>query len=342
MLLIGLLGCNDPALLPFSEALASYEAGRTRLTAGDPTGAATAFAEARARDAQSPALVLWEAKAHADAGDLPAALSLLDTLLDAQPELGLARYNRAAYRARAGRLAEAASDLNVALRAEVASPYGAAADPDFAPHRADPAFSGLLPALPALGRVTGPDGAVWIGSKLEVKVVIESLTTSPLALRREGPDPGCLHLDQLVENDIEHADVRLRELTLRLTALGPCQAVLGPFVVTAEGVPVPLGTVNLLVEAPPGTPAAAGTLPTEFPVPSTLAPEGATVRVAPAAGGTVALGPLDTVLSAGGVPPAYRLEWRLGDQTRGVGGFWSGSVEVKSRKRGAPSSPEGG
>lgn len=343
MLLSWLIACKDPALVPFADALSTWEAGRARLDAGDPTGAATRFAEARTHDGQSPALVLWEAKARADAGDLDAAVGLLDGALARDGALALAQYNRAAYRARQGRLAEAAADLRAAIGAGVASPYGAAADPDFAPHRADPAFSGLLPEKPAVGRVRGPEGAVWIGSTVEVSLLIESLATSSLSLRREGADPGCLSLDRVVEDDVEQADVRLRELTLRLLARGPCTATLGPFVITAEGVEVPVGPVTVVVEAPPGTaPAAPTPLPTEIPVPSTLAPTDAGVRTEHAAGGTTALGPLDTVLSAAGQKPAYGIEWRMGGQTRATGGFWPGTVEVSARKRAGARSAEGG
>ena len=340
MHLITLLACRDAALIPYSDALAAFEDGRAHLASGAPGPAAANFGEARGHDPRSPALVLWQAKAWADAGDTERAVALLDDLLATDPDLGLAHYNRAAYRARLGRLDDAALDLAVALQADVASPYGAAADPDFAPHRTAQAFSGLLPAQPAIGRVSGPEGAVWVGSNVELTLVIESLATSPLAVHREGADPGCLRLDKVVEDDVEQADVRLREVTLRLTALGTCTATLGPFVVTAEGVPVPLGSVALVVEGPPGYVGEAAALPTDLPVPSTLAPTGSAVRVERAPGGTIAMGPLDAALKGGDQEPLYRLEWRMRGQPRAVGGFWAGDVRVRSGKD-APSA-EGG
>ncbi len=340
MLLTSLLACRDAALIPYSDALGAFEHGREHLAAGAAGAAAADFAEARGHDPRSPALVLWEAKARADAGETERAVALLDDLLATDPGLGLAHYNRAAYRARLGRLDDAAIDLAAALQAEVASPYAAAADPDFAPHRTARAFSGLLPAQPAIGRVSGPEGAVWVGSKVELKLVIESLATSPLAVHREGADPGCLRLDQIVEDDVEQADVRLREVTLRMTALGPCTATVGPFVVTAEGVPVSLGSVGLVVEGPPGFVGEVGSLPADLPVPSTLAPAGSALRVERTPGGTIAMGPLDAALRGDGKAPLYRLEWRMRGQTRAVGGYWSGDVTVRSGK--GTASPEGG
>jgi hypothetical protein len=328
-----LLGCRDKALAPFADALAAYEDGRTKADAGDPAAAAEAFATARTKDPGSPALVAWEAKARADAGHPEQAEALLDELLADHPDLGLARYNRAAYRARQGRLGPAAEDLRAALEAGVASPYAAAEDPDFAPHRADPAFAGLLPAIPLVGHLKGPEGSVWIGSTVEVKVQLESLATATLALRREGADPGCLHLDRVVEDDAEQADVRLREVTLRMTATAPCTATLGPFVASVGTTDTALGTVDLVVEAPPGTGGSAAKLPAVIPIPSQLAPSGATVRVEPGAGGTVAMGPLDAGLTAEGKKPAYALEWRMAGQTRAIGGFWEGTVVVTERPK---------
>jgi len=329
-LLVALLvACRtDPQLDPFARSLAEWEAGREALDAGEPGRAAEAFARARAADPSSTTLPLWEARARAAGGDLDGAVALLDELLRARPGVAEARYNRAAYLARQGRPEAGRDDLRLALAADVATPYAAAADPDFAPHRAGPVYAGLLPPTDVTGSVAGPDGPVFLGSVVEVKLNLEALARTPILLRRDGPDPGCLHLDRLLEDDLEHADVRLRQLTLRMTATAPCEVELGPFVAGAGGVEVELGRVKVQVEAPPGAAGRASVLPATLFVPSDHAPVGAEVRTVAVADGTLALGPLRRTLVADGRRPEWAVEWRVNGQTRATGGWWPGTVTV--------------
>lgn len=323
--MILLLACADPELDPFARALASYEAGQEALAAGDPKAAAARFAEARAADPRSLPLVLWEARALAEATDLAGAEARLTEVLQADPTVGMAWYNRAAYRARAGRMDESASDLRRALELGVRGPLEAAADPDFAAARAHPAFAGLLPPQPLDATIRGPEGAVFVGSRVPIEIAVTTLPGAAPILRREGGDPGCLRLSRVVQDDRESAGAHTRTLTVELRAEGPCDAMLGPFTVSgANGASATLGAVPVKVEAPPGTPAVSGLppLPAEWLVPSAFAAADAGFAAARAGGGVVAMGPAGRAVSAQGAEPEVRLEWRVDGQTRAVGGWW--------------------
>ncbi|MDP2317252.1 MAG: tetratricopeptide repeat protein [Pseudomonadota bacterium] len=319
-----LVGCDDPALEPFAASLKDWTDGRAALDAGHPADAAAAFAEARKHDPGSVALRLWEAKALADAGQLAEADALLSELLHADPKIGVAWYNRAAYRARAGRLDEAAADLAQALALGARSALEAADDPDFAAARAHPAFAGILPAQPLEATVRGPDGAVFIGSRVTLEITVSALPTAEISIAREGADPGCLRFQRIVEDDHVEAGRTTRRLSVDLRAEGPCDTVLGPFLVSAGSATVRLDAVPVDVEAPPGAAAAAGlpALATGFPVPGALAPPDAGFAARRVPDGVLAMGRPDRVITGGGRPPDILLEWRVDGQTRANGGWW--------------------
>ncbi len=325
ILLLALLGCaDDPALAPFSASLAAWSEGREALDAGRPADAVTAFAEARTHDPGSVALRLWEAKALAAAGRLDDADARLSELVHADPSVGIAWYNRAAYRARAGRLDESAADLSRALSLGARSALEAADDPDFAAARAHPAFAGILPAQPLEATIRGPEGAVFVGSRYTLEFTVSALPSAAITIERQGADPGCLRLQRIVQDDHEEAGRATRRLSVDLRAEGPCNALLGPFVVAAGSARVTLDAVPVVVEAPPGAPAASGVPPlaTTIPVPSTLAPPDAGFSARRGPEGVLAMGRPDRVILGEGRGADIQLEWRVDGQTRANGGWW--------------------
>ncbi|MDP2306400.1 MAG: tetratricopeptide repeat protein [Pseudomonadota bacterium] len=319
-----LVGCDDPALKPFAASLDAWDDGREALEDGRPADAVTAFATARTHDPGSVAIRLWEAKALADAGALEEADARLSELVHADPAVGVAWYNRAAYRARANRLPEAAADLSQALTLGARSALEAADDPDFAAALAHPAFAGILPAQPLEATVTGPDGAVYVGSRYTLEFTISALPAAEISIERSGADPGCLRLQRIVQDDHGEAGRTTRRLAVDLRAEGPCDSTLGPFVVTAGGARLSLDPVSVKIEAPPGalpvTPLRplAGTVP----VPSALAPPDAGFAARRADVGVLAMGRPDRAIVGAGKPPDVLLEWRVDGQTRATGGWW--------------------
>ncbi len=328
--LLVLFACSDPALEPFEKSLAAYEAGTAALAAKDPATAAERFAEARTHDPRSVPLVLWEAKALAEAGKLDEADARVTEIIQAEPTIATAWYNRAAWRARAGRMEDAANDLRQALSLGARSPLEAADDPDFATARAHPAFADVLPAQPLEASVRGADGAVFVGSRYPLELTIAALPSAELAVAREGADPGCLRLGRVVQDDRAEAGRLTRVLTVELRAEGPCDTTVGPFVVTAGSARVSLDPVPVKVEAPPGAPPAAGIqpLPSVLPLPGALAPPDAGFAARRVGDGVVAMGRPDRTVTGNGGRPDVLLEWRVAGQTRATGGWWRAAGPV--------------
>lgn len=321
---------RDPLLDRYTGALAAYDAGRKALDAGDPQAAIAAFTRAHEADPDATALSLWLATAQATAGQTPAALHTLDDLVAAHPGASLAFYNRAAYRARTGNLDGAAADLRIALAAGVASPYAATMDPDFAPHRLDPAFARVLPPAPISARAEGPPGAVFLGSTVELKLTLVGVPSPVPTLHIAGPS-ACLALDAFIEeDDVVGLDLR-RVLTLRYHATAPCIGQLGPFTLTLPDVPPLLvDAVSVTVEAPPGaTTAPAPPPPPDLPLPAALVPDPTThLATAPVPVGVLGMAPPDMTLSQDGRPPDVRMEHRVEGQTRTIGGWWRAAAPL--------------
>ena len=319
-----LAACTDPALRPYQQALTAYDQGRADLDAGRPAEAALRFQEARALDPRSPTLPLWQARALAADHRLPEADATLTELIRAHPDLGVAWYNRAAYRARAGRAVESAQDLSRAIELKETSALRAAADPDFAPLRDDPAFRGVLPRQPLLAAVQGPEGAVFIGSRFTLTFRLMSLPELRPTLQIAQPEIGCLEAARLVEDRHEEADLLLRTVELTLIARAPCDTSVGPFTLRFDGGRdgedlVLLDPVRVRVEAPStAVGARAPALPSVLPLIGDLAHGAA----APVGQGVAARVDRGTPLSIGGQPPALPMELRLDGQPVAAGGWW--------------------
>lgn len=257
-LLALVLACADEELAPLKASLDAYQRGTALLDAGKPAEAVLEFEAARKGDPSSPVLALWEARARAAAGDVPAAEALATEVLRGHPDAALAWYNRAAWRARMGQPEAAAGDLSRALSLGIRSPFEAARDADFAPYLAHPAFEGVLPPAPVLAKVSGPDGAVFVGSDVLVQVELLSAPGVGATVRRVGASPPCLGLERLVEDRREAAGVLARRVDLYLRATGGCtgEVALQLAPDDAPGALITPPAVAIQVDAPSGYTAA--------------------------------------------------------------------------------------
>ena len=158
-----LLGCADPALARYREALDAYGEGRAALAAGKTADAAAAFGRVAERDPDSATAVGWRAWALDQGGDDAGALAVLDEGLARFPSDPNLRYNRAALRARSGALDGAAEDLRVLYASGALDPAEAGDDPDFAALARDPATVALAPPPAVEVSAHGEAGAVLLG-----------------------------------------------------------------------------------------------------------------------------------------------------------------------------------
>ncbi len=316
MVLLGLwgalpLGCADATLVPFRDAARAYDAGRTALDAGDFVSANQRFSEARALDPSSATLPLWQGRALAASGDLPGAIRAADDAIAHDAKSGLAWYNRAAWRARSGDLAASAADLQQALKLNAATAWAAARDPDFAPHRQDSAFAGILPPADLLVAVEGPAESGFVGSELSVLFRLTGPAEQVPALSGP-PVPGCLKQTRIVEDDAigegPSSGTVERHVRVYFRANASCVVTLGPFVAsTPDGAThVEVAAIPVVVLGPTGAAGEAGTRPAAWVIPAGVR-DGAAVD-----GWSVHLG---------GERPAgmITLEWRVDHQTREVG-----------------------
>ncbi|HNH46954.1 MAG TPA: tetratricopeptide repeat protein [Myxococcota bacterium] len=301
-LLWGLLACKDPAMAPYREALSQWEAGKLSLEQGKPEDALAHFVAAREKDPASASLRLWEAKALAAAGRYAEADQRVTELIRDQPDLGVAWYNRAAWRVRAGRTLEAAQDLQKALELGEGSRLQAAADPDFVAVRTKPEFASFLPDRTLLVEMKGPEGAVFVQSRLELVLRLVSLPGVDPILRREGPDPGCARLERVVEDRTEAPGEWLRTITFTLLAVRRCEGRIGPFRLQYGEEEILIDPVPLRVEAPASyaEPPPPPPLPLQLPLP-----------------GSAALAGFEKAPSG----PGIQLELRTGGQTVAKGSY---------------------
>ncbi len=326
------VGCAEPKFPELVSAREAWERGEVARLRGDYSSAAAAYAEARTFDPTSVPLALSHAQVLAAAGELDQAEALLTRVVQGHPDSGEAWYNRACYRVRLGRHADAVPDLARALELGARSPLQAAADPDLAPVAQMEGFAALIPPVPLLVWVTGPPGAVFIGGMVEIGLRILSLPDDELKgglhLRVGAGDPGCLTLVRVVEDQAEGPGIRVRDLTLQLRATAPCNASFPSLIVDADGVSASTPPVVVTVEAPAGVAGVPAPLPEELPMPGGL-PGGERFRLGSLGGGVSAMGPPSARFSAGPVGGAARrpdvsLELRQQGQPRGAGGWWRG------------------
>jgi hypothetical protein len=304
------MGCSSvpPELASQRAALDAYEEAVAAREAGRHDAALEHIDTAIAARPRDPLLKAWKADLLADEDPLAAA-ELLETVLVAHPGFGIARYNRGAYLARAGKLFEAGPELELALGAGVATAEQLRADPDLAPHLTHPALN-FVP-LPTLDVVAAPlPDKVFRDA--EVSWTLRVGHTDELQI--SGSATGPLAWVSAVED--RRADDT--EITFTFRALGQGTLSMGPAVVSGGGMTaeVPAATVDAV--APLGAEASPeADLPLWLPsVVGEGLDEGSVVR----RNGQVwaKTSPVDRVAVKPAVPPTARLELRRKGQTEWV------------------------
>ena len=244
-MILWLLACTQGEP-PIKTSLDRYSQGLEHLEAGQPGLAAVDFEQARALSPQSAELLVWQAKALADSGDLGGGIALLDQAVQMRPGLVEGWYNRACYKARAGDLEGASADLQQALRSPKLDRLLVAQDPDLAALRADPANAAWIP-LPSLGlSLQVPTEPAFLGSEIEVVIRVEQGAELGMRLSGALQSPLLRPVSWIEERSAELPGER--RLRLRLKVLGGGEALLGPFVVSASGLEgeLPAQSVTLL------------------------------------------------------------------------------------------------
>lgn len=310
------LGCRveDPELAARARALEAWRDGSARLEAGDVTGARDRLSSALAERPTDPLLLAWSARAAAADGDLPTALALLDEALAIDPAFAVARYNRAAYAARAGEPEVAARDLARALADGAARPREVLEDPDFAPWLGHEAF-GFLPASPLQVALEAPSGTLWWGTEFAVRLRVSGAHDLPLAVTAEAVE-GPIALLRVVEETSPSTAGPMRDLVWTWRVAGAGAVRVGPLHIGSGARRATAGEVLLEAAAPAGADEAADA-PRDLATPRELA--GA--HEVPAAWWVgeelrVLVGPDDRVVVSPAPDPPVRYELREAGRTR--------------------------
>lgn len=269
--LLLLLACSrgDPELRAQKHAMDAWHEGQEALAAGDADRAIAAFARAREAQPDDPLLAAWQARAMAADGDLDGAVDLLGIAVATHPRFAEARYNRAAYLARLGRLEEAGPELARAIEDGAARSREAMVDPDFAPHLDDPAFA-FLPDEMLLVALDAPSGTLFWGSDATLRLRVVGGQGAPATVEAEELS-GPIELVSVVEDVVESTEGPVRDLSWTFKVRGEGEAVLGPFTVRSGPWSSRVRAVRFPTTAPPGKGVPDGAPALSLPVPSDVA-----------------------------------------------------------------------
>jgi len=200
-LLVGtVFGCGDAEMDPLAKSLSLYDEGRVQMKEGAFVDAAHSFHQARALDANSPALTAWEARALEQAGDAEAAEEILSGGLHRWRGHSDLRYNRAALRARTLNLEGAAQDLALLYSIGAVDPFVVADDGDFASMANDPNTAALVPKREVKVSMRSELGAVMLGETFDLELQVAGSPGSDFSIRDLGANNGLLALERVVED----------------------------------------------------------------------------------------------------------------------------------------------
>jgi hypothetical protein len=221
----------QPHVQAASHALDAWNVGEQALLDGEVGVGREALERALAERPDDPLLGAWLAHAEARAGQLDTAIARLDRVLKLKPAFAVARYNRGAYRARAGDLDGAAEDLQAALSGGASTPRKALRDPDFAAVRRDPRFA-FLPEHALDVSMFVPAGLAFLGSRVEVRLEAVGLNAGgldTLVLPLQGP----VKLLRVEQDDVARPDGdRARSWVWTLQVTGAGEVRVGPVELT--------------------------------------------------------------------------------------------------------------
>ena len=254
-ILCWMLGCGGPAerIARLEASLDHWEEGVRALDVGDPVEALAAFSKAIVKDPASPELWLWKGRALAEKGDLEGAIEAAGQVLSRRPDHPLARYNRACWLARLGRLEAAARDLARVLEAGGVDRLTAARDPDLDVLRADPTTRSRVPARRLPAWATADSEAMFVGSQWSVRILVELPVDEPtLHLSFDGDEAAPLELMRIVEDRVPHGSIVERNIEFIFRVLGEGEGRVGPWMARGAGLEAFLPTVPYRFLAPPG------------------------------------------------------------------------------------------
>jgi len=209
--IVGCGGGDDDPLARLGTALKAWDLART-----DDGRRLDALSEARSADPVSIAVARALARAENDGGDLDAALVTLDSVVPPEPSKLHAHllWDRAALRARAGLIEDAAVDVRRCLHLGIDA-RALAIDPDLAAVRADPDFGQLLPTVEIRVRESDPATEVLLGENWQRTIELSAPPGIP-RIEPVGAPPAGLQLREVVE-DIVTADEWTEHRRIRLT-----------------------------------------------------------------------------------------------------------------------------
>lgn len=252
-LLFVFIGCSspqqDPELVRLKTTLDLWESGVAYLDKGETLEAQVAFREALKSAPDDVILKVWWARSLAASGHQEAAVRVLDSVLLVEPSFAEARYNKAAYLTRMGKVDEAAPVLKRALEDGAATSYDVLEDPDFRNWVDDPAFS-FLPQTSMVVQLEGPSGSVFLGDEFGVTFRVFGASRAPVSTDfREVHGP--IELVSVNEDQVHSTVGLVRELEFRYRVVAPGRATIGPVKVSSANRSGAVAETQVVALAPP-------------------------------------------------------------------------------------------
>jgi len=178
-------------------------------------------------------LKVWWAKSLAASGHREAAVRVLSTVLEDKPGFLEARYNKAAYLSRMGKVDEAAPVLRRALDEGAATVYDVLEDPDFVDWLDDPAFS-FLPRTSIEVQVEGPKGAVFLGGEFGLTYQVLGAGVDSLNVVFQHAS-GPVELISVDEDRLRTTGPTVVDLSFRYRVIASGTANFGPATISSKG-----------------------------------------------------------------------------------------------------------
>ncbi len=268
-----LAACSGPSpdLVAARAAVSAWDAGVDHLDGGEPDAAIEDFERGLSARPGDVLLLAWRARAEAESGQVDRAVTTLDAVLSLRPDFAEARYNRAAYIARLGRIEEAAEELSRALADGARRPEDVLGDSDFRPHLGHPALA-FLPRHALKVVVEGRSESAFWGAEIPVRLLVVGNEDEPVQIalaQLEGP----AEIIKAVQDTIHSTDGLSTEITWTLRVTGAGVVTLGPWTVTSAGRTAEHPAIVFEALAPADKAVPTSTLDGALPVPSEVAGE---------------------------------------------------------------------
>jgi hypothetical protein len=227
-----LVACGSPVQVELERERAAvdvWDRAVASADAGDPAAATTALERVAELAPNEDAVLLFQAKLAADAGDFARAIDLASRVIAADDEHAVAWYNRAAWRARSGETASSAQDLARALELGARPPEEVLADPDFAGVLSSTLFD-FVPRPGLRVEVEAPRARLFWGTEAQVRLSIEGAAADrPVDV--SGPATGPVRLQKVVEDWVEASSGPQRVITWSFIVTGAGRVEAGPLTV---------------------------------------------------------------------------------------------------------------